>query len=298
VASDELDLEIVWDIEDGQRHARMLREGAFDACEFSFANYLIARSKNRPFRGIPVFPNRKFRHSYIFVHTASGIREPRELEGKRVGLRGWATTASVWVRGILERFYGLDPKRVQWFAPPEAIEVVLPPGVALTRLTAEQDVDALLVAGKLDAVIYPDVLPSVQRGAPEVRRLFEDYRSAEQEFYRRTRLFPVSHLIILKDEVVREHPGAPLSLLQAFRRSRDLCFERLEENQVIALSWAGPALAEQRALMGRRYWPYNVADNRLVLDTLVAFAHEQGLTPSRLALEDLFVKDALEAPGS
>lgn len=298
VTSSDLDLEIVWDIEDGQRHARMLREGAFDACEFSFANYLVARSKGRPFRGIPVFPNRKFRHSYIFVHTASGIREPRDLEGKRVGLRGWATTASLWVRGILVRFYGLDPERVQWFSMPEAIEVTLPPGVALTRLTPEQDVDAMLVAGELDAVIYPDVLPSVQRGAPEVKRLFEDYKTAEQEFYRRTRIFPISHLIILKQEVVREYPWAPLSLLHTFRQSRDACFERLEENQVISLSWAAAVLNEQRALMGRHYWPYNVADNRLVLDTLVSFAHEQGLIPSRLTMEDLFVKDALEAPGS
>lgn len=298
VASSDLDLEIVWDIEDGQRHSRMLRASAFDACEFSFANYLVARAQGRPFCGIPVFPNRKFRHSYIFCHTKAGIQHPRGLEGRRVGLRGWATTVSLWVRGILARFYGLDLRRVQWVSLPEPLDVNLPPGVTLTRLTPDRDLDAMLVAGELDAVIYPDVLPSVQRGAPEVKRLFENYKSAEQEFYRRTGIFPISHLVMLKEEVVREHPWVPLSLLHTFRQARDACFHRLEENQVLSLSWAAALLEEQRALMGRHYWPYNVADNRLVIDTLVSFAHEQGLIPRLPAMEELFVKDTVSAPGA
>lgn len=298
VQSKDLELEIVWDIEDGERHARMLREGAFDACEFSFANYLVARSRRRPFCGIPVFPNRKFRHSYIFCNVQSGIREPRDLEGRRVGLRGWAATASLWVRGILQQFYGVDLTRVRWFALPEPVEVNVPAGIVVERLAADRDLDAMLVARELDAVIYPDVLPSIRRGAPEVRRLFEDYKSAEQAFYRISGIFPISHLIILKEEVVREHPWIPLSLLHTFRQARDACFRRLEEQQVLSLSWIEPLLAEQRSLMGRDYWPYNVAGTRAVLETLVAFAHEQGLIPARLDVEDLFVKETITAPGA
>jgi 4,5-dihydroxyphthalate decarboxylase len=154
------------------------------------------------------------------------------------------------------------------------------------------------VAGALDAVIAPDVLPSVQRGDPAVGRLFADYRAEEQAFYRRTRLFPISHLVILKDAVVRADPTTPLRLLDLFRRARDACFRRIEEQQILALSWAGALLAEQRALMGPRYWPYNVADNRLALDTLLGFAHEQGVIPRPLTIEELFLPDTLTAPGA
>ena len=297
VRADDLDVQVVADLEDGQRHRVMIREGAFDACEFSFANYLQLLTDNAPFRGIPVFPNRKFRHSYIFCNRAAGIREPRDLEGKRVGMRGWGNTASLWVRGILQRFYGLDLGRVRWLTQREEIPVRVP-GVSVKALPPAQDLDALLVAGELDAVIFPDVLPSVQRGAPEVVRLFEDYRAAEQEFYRRTRIFPISHLVVLKRATVRDYPAAPLSLLRLFRQSRDACFRRLEENEVLSLSWAGAALAEQRALMGPQYWPYNVADNRLVLDTLLSFAHEQALIPRPMDIEDLFLPETLAAPGA
>lgn len=297
VRSDALDLTVVCDLEDGQRHARMV-QGAFDACEFSFANYLVLRAQDQPFCGIPAFPNRKFRHSYIFCNTRAGIREPKDLEGKRVGLRGWAATASLWVRGILQRWYDVELRRITWVAPPDPVGAPLPPGIVLDRLPAGQDLDALLVAGALDAVIYPDVLPSVQRGAPEVRRLFEDYRRAEQEFYRCTRIFPISHLVMLRNEVVERAPTAPLALLDLFRQARDVCFQRLANQQVLALSWAGALLAEQRALMGPHYWPYNVAENRLVLETLVAFAHEQALIPRPIAVDDLFLPAALTAPGA
>jgi 4,5-dihydroxyphthalate decarboxylase len=201
------------------------------------------------------------------------------------------------MRGILQRFYGLDLSRVVWCATAEAVPVRLPAGIEVERL-ADDDLDGLLVAGALDAVIFPDVLPSIQRGAPEVCRLFEDYKGAEQEFYRRTRIFPISHLVVLKEAVARDYPQVPLSLLDLFRQARDACFRRLEEQQVLSLSWAGALLAEQRALMGPQYWPYNVADNRHVLETLVAFAHEQGLLLEPVPVDELFVPATLSAPGA
>jgi len=298
VEAPDLDLTLVWDLEDGERHARMLRDGAFDACEFSFANYLIARSQGRQLCGVPVFPNRKFRHSYIFINSRAGIREPRDLEGKRVGLRGWAATASLWVRGILHRYYDVDLTRVTWYSLPEAIQAAIPDSIVLHRLPAGQDVDAMLVDGELDAVIFPDVLPSIRRRAPEVRRLFEDYREAERDFYRRTRIFPISHLLVLKENVVEAHPSVPLSLLRTFRASRDLCFERLDEQQVLSISWAAASLQEQRDLMGAQYWPYNVRDNRAVIETLIGFAHEQGLIPQPMAVDDLFVHDTVNEAGA
>lgn len=292
-----LELEIVHGTDDGARHAAMLREGAFDASEFSLASYLVARSRGDPFVAIPVFPNRKFRHSYIFCNAAAGICEPRDLEGRRVGMRMWGATACVWVRGTLQHFYEVDLTRVTWCVASEP-GGPLPDGTRLERLPPHADLDAMLVAGQLDAVVNPDVLPSIIRGAAEVCRLFPDYKAEEQAFYRRTGIFPISHLVVLKDQVVRQHPQAPLILLDAFRRARDECFRRIEEQQILSISWASALLDDQRGLMGRHYWPYNVADNRKVLETLVGFAHEQRLISDPLAIEDLFVEETLTASGA
>jgi len=293
VACEGLELDVAWEIEDGERHARFLRDGAFDACEFSFANFLMARSRGMPFCGIPAFPNRKFRQSYIFCNTAAGIDGPRDLEGKRVGLRGWSATASVWARGVLQHYYRVDLRSISWFAPPEPLILDLPAWVRLTRLEARQGLEAMLLEGKLDAVIYPDVLEAVQRGDPRVRRLFPDYKAEEQAFYRTTGIFPISHLVVLRQEVVDRFPGAAMALLQAFRASRDACFRRLDDQQTLSMSWAGILLEEQRSLMGRDYWPYNVRDNRLAIETIVAYAHEQGLIPQPFAADQLFLPETV-----
>lgn len=298
VQSPDFALDVQAGNEDGERHRRMLHERAFDACEFALGTYLMLRAAGGPLHGIPAFPNRKFRHSYVFVNRRAGIREPRDLAGKRVGLRGWQTTASLWARGILARYYGLDLARVRWVAPPELIPVRLPEGVTVEQVPKSVDWDALLVAGDVDAVIFPDVLPSVQRGDPAVGRLFEDYRAEEQAFYRRTGIFPISHLVVLREDVLRAHPDAPLSLLHTFRQARDAAFRRIEEQQILALSWAGAALAEQRALMGPHYWPYNVADNRHVLETAISFAHEQQMILRPLAVDDLFIPATVTVPGA
>jgi 4,5-dihydroxyphthalate decarboxylase len=299
VASPDFALDVQAGYEDGERHRRMLHERAFDACEFALGTYLMLRAaSNSPLHGIPAFPNRKFRHSYVFVNRHAGIREPRDLAGKRVGLRGWQTTASLWVRGILSRYYDLDLAKVRWLAPPELMPVRLPDGVTVEQVPPSIDWDALLVAGEVDAVIFPDVLPSVQRGDPAVGRLFEDYRAEEQAFYRRTRIFPISHLVVLRRGTLLAFPEAPLSLLQSFRQARDAAFRRIEEQQILSLSWAGAALAEQRALMGPNYWPYNVADTRHVLETAISFAHEQQMIPRPLAVDDLFIPETITAPGA
>jgi 4,5-dihydroxyphthalate decarboxylase len=289
VRPDRLELGIRSDLEDGERHTRMLRHGEFDACELSLANYLIRKAHgDTSLTAIPVFPNRKFRHSYVFCNTRAGIGRPTDLHGKRVGLRGYAATASVWVRGILAEHYGVDPTRITWFAPPDPVDFELPRGITLQRVEQVDDLDPMLARGDLDAVIWPDVLPSFQRKAPAVERLFSDYKAEEQRFYRSTGIFPISHLVVLKTEVVQANPWVVRDLLDAFRQSRDACFHRLEDMQTIGVSWVVPLLEEQRALMGERYWPYNVKDNARVLETLISFAFAQGLIPRQLQVEELF----------
>jgi 4,5-dihydroxyphthalate decarboxylase len=289
VGVDRLELAVRSDLEDGERHTRMLRHGEFDACELSLSNYLIRKSRgDTSLTALPVFPNRKFRHAYIFCNTRAGIRRPIDLHGKRVGLRGYAATASVWVRGILAQYYEVDPTRITWFAPADPVDFELPPGITLQHVDQAADLGPMLTSGELDAVIWPDVLPSFQRKAPEVERLFPDYKSDEQGFYRATGIFPISHLIVVKAEVVQANDELARDLLNAFRRSRDACFQRLEDMHTIAVSWVVPLLEEQRTLMGDRYWPYNVQDNARVLDTLISFAFAQGLIANPLKVEELF----------
>jgi len=154
--------------------------------------------------------------------------------------------------------------------------------------------DNLLTAGRIDAVIGPNLLPSISARDPRTRRLFRDYRGEEQNYFKKTGIFPTSHIVTLKQEFVDRHPGAPVALLKTFRKSRDIAFERLEgsDPQVIAYSWIAAAVAEQRELMGENYWAYNIENNRKVLEAMTQYAHEQGLSPTRIDYMNFFHPEA------
>jgi 4,5-dihydroxyphthalate decarboxylase len=262
-------------------------EDAADAWDCGFAARVRAYAQGLPHISIPAFPNRKFRLAYMFVNSKSGIEAPKQLEGRRVGIMQWDNTAGVWARGALQHYYGIDLTRIQWMAPRVKKEGVAE-GIRIEKLegTGDADImlDNLLVEGKIDAVIGPNILPSISARDPRTRRLFRDYRTEEQNYFRKTGIFPTSHIVTLKQQFVDRNPSAPLALLKAFRKSRDIAFERLEgaDPQVIAYSWIAAAVAEQRELMGENYWAYNVEDNRTVLEALTQYAHEQGLSPARI----------------
>lgn len=287
-------LDIAHGTNDGAIHS-LLREGRLDACEYSFGSYMAERARGVPYIAVPAFPNRKFRLSYIFVNSAAGINEPRDLEGKRVGILTWVNTAGIWARGALHHHYDVDLASIRWCsrqpAPPG-----LPPGMGIEHLR-DANLDGLLVAGELDAVIQADVLPSITRRDPRVRRLFPDYKSEEQAYFRGTGIFPISHLVTLPQEFVDRHPAAPVALLEAFRRSRDEAFHRIEDQQILSISWASALQDEQRALMGPNYWAYNVEDNVVPLESMISFAQEQGVTPRRVPLDSLFAPEAAALPG-
>ena len=288
------DLDIIHGTEDGAIHA-LLREGKLDACEYSFGGYMAEKARGIPFIAIPAFPNRKFRLSYIFVNSAAGINGPKDLEGKRVGILAWTNTAGIWARGALQDYYGVDLARIRWCSagsPPSD----LPAGVSIQPIPAGK-LDALLVSGELDAVIQADVLPSIKQKDPRVRRLFADYKTEEQAYFRQTGIFPISHIMTFPQEFVDRHPDAPLALLEAFRQSRDEAFASIEDQQVLSISWASALLDEQRALMGPNYWAYNVEDNVRPLEAMIGFAEAQGVTPRRVALDSLFVPEAAALPG-
>lgn len=288
------DLEIASGTDDGAIH-QLLRDGKIDACEYSFGTYMAEKSRGVPYIAIPAFPNRKFRLSYIFVNSAADIDGPKDLEGRRVGILAWNNTAGIWARGALHHYYGVNLTRIQWFSAAPSPSG-LPQGLTIQPIPP-RSLDPMLVSGELDAVIQADVLHSIQQRDSRVRRLFVDYRKEEQTYFRETGIFPISHMVTFTEEWVAQNPQAPVALLQAFRKSRDEAFHRIEDQQILAISWASALLDEQRALMGANYWAYNVESNRRPLEAALGWAHEQGVTARRLNVDELFVPEAAALPG-
>ncbi|HWO42273.1 MAG TPA: hypothetical protein VNO43_10770 [Candidatus Eisenbacteria bacterium] len=279
-------------------------ENQADAWDCGFAARVRAHVKGARHLSIPAFPNRKFRQSYIFVNSQARIDAPRDLEGKRVGILQWDNTAGVWARGALQHYYGVDLTRIHWLAV-RAQKDGVAPGIEIEPLSAsgvddDATLDRLLVNGALDAVIGPNVLRSISRRDSRVRRLFPDYKTEEQAYFRKTGIFPISHVVTLKREFVEAHPQAPVALLEAFRRARDEAFNRLEgaDPQVLIISWAAAAVEEQRALMGENYWAYNIENNRKALDAITQYAYDQGLSPNRIDYQDFFAPEAAALPGA
>ncbi len=289
------DLDVAHSTNDGEIH-QLLRDGKVDACEYSFGGLLGERARGVPFISIPAFPNRKFRLSYIFVNDAAGIETAKDLEGKRVGILLWANTAGIWARGALQHYYGVDLTTIKWFSRMGA-PAGLPPSISVEKLPEGASLDEMLVGGQLDAVIQADVMPSIKRKDSRVRRLFRDYKTEEQSYFKATGIFPISHMVTFPQEFADANPEAPVAVLDAFRRSRDEAFNRLEEQEVLSISWASAQLDEQRALMGPNYWAYNVEDNIRPLEAMMDFAYEQAVTPRRMHVDELFVPEAAALPG-
>jgi 4,5-dihydroxyphthalate decarboxylase len=267
-----------------------------DAWDASFGGLMQTKGRgDHPFISIPAYPNRKFRLQYIFVNNASGIEEPHDLEGKRVFV---SSTAGVWARGALANYYEVDLTRIHWFMTGSETKPWAP-GIEVEALPRGSDIDGMLLASELDAVIEPNVLPSVTKRDPRVRRLFRDWKTEEQDYFRATGIFPISHMVTLKEDFVARHPESPVALLKAYRRARDVAFDRIEgaDPSILTISWASAAMAEQRAVMGDRYWAYNVEDNKRPLNAMMLYAHQFGLTPTQLDYENFFDPAAAALPG-
>jgi 4,5-dihydroxyphthalate decarboxylase len=267
-----------------------------DAWDASFGGLMQTKGKGEhPYVSIPAFPNRKFRLAYIFVNSAAEIASPRDLEGKRVFV---SSTAGIWARGALMNHYKVDFTRIHWFMPgPEAKSWA--PGIhveALPKLSGPNDsaLDTMLLEGELDAVIEPNVLPSISRRDRRVRRLFQDYKTEEQNYFKATGIFPISHMVTLTQEFVDRYPDAPVALLKAYRQARDVAFNRIygSDPEIVTISWASAMIDEQRAVMGENYWAYNVQDNVRTLEAMMAFSHQLGITPGKLDYESFLHPEA------
>jgi 4,5-dihydroxyphthalate decarboxylase len=271
--------------DDARGHEEFLA-GKFDAGEFSLANYLALKSRGEPLMAIPVFPNRKFRHSYIFVRNDSPLQEPAQLKGRRVGIPSWLNTAGLWMRGILSDDYGVKPQDIQWIARRKvALDLALPAGTQLETIPGQGSLAARLVRGEFDAIIVPDVPEEAN-----VRRLFADSKAVEQAYYRRTQIFPTSHAITFHKAYFDRYPAAAQEMFDACYQAKQLALRDDADATYSNFAWNRQVWEEQRAVMGANPWRYGIKGNEAALSALIRYAGEQGLLAKPVTLGDLFVR--------
>ena len=284
---------------------RMMRYREFDCSEMSLSSYVASlNSENPPFVAIPVFPSRFFRHSCIFVSAKSGIRKPEELKGRRVGVPEYQMTAPVWIRGILSDDYAVKVTDVEHYSGGEEepgrvekLKLDLPSPIRLRSIPVDKTLSRMLAEGELDALVTARA-PSTFTSRPDaVKRLFPDYVEKEKDYYRRTKIFPIMHTIVIRRDVYAKNPWVAQSLYKAFTEAKAKAYALY--NQTAALPamvpWLIAELEEARREMGEDWWPYGLEPNRAVLDTFLRYHHEQGLSKRRFTPEELFARETLES---
>jgi 4,5-dihydroxyphthalate decarboxylase len=281
---------------------RMLRYREFDAAELSMSSYIVTLSRpDRPFIAIPVFPSRFFRHSCIYVNANSGIREPADLIGKRVGAPEYQMTAPVWIRGILSDHYGVAPDSVTHVTGgeeqpgrDEKVPITLPPNFRLERINGSNTLAAMLRDGGIDALVTARK-PSTYDGQ-RVRRLFPDYQRVEQAYWAQTGIFPIMHVVAIRREVYEANRWVARALFKAFSQAQALTYAGLRETAALKgmLPWFNAHVEDTLDLMGDDFWPYGLSRNRAVIETFLRYHAEQGLSDGTLRPEDLFAAETLE----
>jgi 4,5-dihydroxyphthalate decarboxylase len=294
VPVDGVDLKFVTISSPSEIFLRMLRSEEFDASEMSLSNYMIGLERgDKRFVAIPVYPSRVFRHSNIWVNSSAGIREPRDLIGKRVGIQDYSMTALVFARGMLQHQYGVSPADIHWFRQrSEHVPIEMPRGIRIENLVKHETLDELIETGKLDAVITPSKPRSFANGSTLVRRLFPNARDVEAEYYRQTGIFPIMHLVVIRRAIYEANRWLVLSLAKAFEAAKQRTYERLSE-ALSPLPWLNLDLEFAKQVFGEDIYSYGVKQNLPTLEAATLFAYEQGLTARRLAVDELFAPETL-----
>lgn len=284
---------------------RMARFAEFDAAELSLSSYLVSMTADGPgrFVAIPAFLSRSFRHSGIYIHHASGIAEPEDLVGRTVGLAEYQLTANVWIRGILAEHHGVPVASVRYrtgglHAPGrrEKLRLALPDDIELAPIPAGCTLSDMLAAGQLDAVYSPRTPQCFRAGHPAVRRLFSDVRAVEADYHRRTGVFPIMHVVVLRRDVYDANRWVARSLYRALVAARDHAWQGLDETAALRtmLPWLASEVEATQAILGKDYWTYGVAGNEKALATLIGYSHAQGLARRAFAPAELFAPETLE----
>src|SRR5262245_7034617 len=301
VEADGLDLVMLTDMGPRERHWRMARKAEFDVCEANVGAYFMERDQGAPLTAIPVFPHRRFRHGFLFVNAMAGIREPRDLIGKKIGGTNFQPASNIWMRGILEEEYGLPHRQVTWvversedvaFTPPKDLRIeMIAPGAKLDEMLAE---------GEIPAMLSPDLPRLFLEGDKRIVRMFPNYKEIELAYFRKTGIFPIMHVNTIKREIVDKYPWVATNLVKALEASKQLAYKRVANPRMVPLAFVRTTLEEQWATLGRDPWEYGLTPkNRKNLETIQRYVHQQGMVSKQRPLEELFEDTDLgDAAGS
>jgi 4,5-dihydroxyphthalate decarboxylase len=291
----ELDIKVLRPRETFQR---MLDDREFHISELSLASYAALKGRGDcPFVAVPVALSRIFRHSCIYVRTDAGIRVPADLKGKRVGTTQYSSTALVFIRGMLQHDYGIAPADLHWFmgglsTPTEQplIPLALPKDVRLDFLSAGKTLEGMFAAGELDTLLSIYIPKLFLDGLPRIARLFPNFKEVEQDYYRRTGIFPIMHTVVLRRDVHEAHPWAARSIYRAFLAAKELAVDVFYDTDalMVSLPWLLDHVEEAWRVFGKDFWAYGLEPNRTTLAAIGRYVHEQGLSPRIVSPDELF----------
>jgi 4,5-dihydroxyphthalate decarboxylase len=288
----------------GELFVRQCRDAEFDLSELSFSSYLamISRGDDR-FVGIPIFPSRHFRHAQLYVNADAGISRPEDLRGRTVGVLEYQMTAALWIRAFLQHDYDVPPSAVDWVTGGlrtpeyvERLELELPADVSLRRIGADETLEGLLESGGIAALI--SAYPPERMGQPgsRVQHMFPDFRSVERDYYQRTKIFPIMHLVAIRREHYEKYPWIARSLYAAFEHAQEMGSRRIHQitGLAVSLPWLESELAEVERLFDGNPFRGGVRANRATIEALLDYSAEQGLSSRRLAVEEIFAPETLD----
>jgi ABC-type nitrate/sulfonate/bicarbonate transport system substrate-binding protein len=283
-------------------------KGEFDVSELGITYYLRSLElPDPPFIAIPVFPNRLFRHGAIFINKDSGIKEPRDLIGRKVGeLHRYGHDAGIWAKGALSDDYGVTADSMTYYvggldAPSNEADwatAVMPPGVTINTIGAGQTLDKMLQDGAIDALFSAWIPPSMRAGSPKIGRLFTDFETVERGYFTRHHVFPIMHTVVIKRSVYRENPWVARAVMDAFEKAKQAAQNIYRAGSIfftptLMIPWVAALQERNRELMGDDFWPYGIEKNRKTLDTCLRYNREQHLLSRDWKLEELFAPETL-----
>ena len=294
-----LELIFLTDMGPRERHWRLARKTEFDVCEENVGAYFIARDQNHPITAIPVFLHRRFRHGFVFINTAAGIKSAKDLIGKQVGGTNFMPAGNIWMRGILEERYGLPHRTVTWVTDrSEDIAFKAPSDLRIEMKKTDKSLNDMLADGDIPAMISPTIPRPFVMGDKRVARLFPDYKQVELDYYRKTGIFPIMHVTVIKQEIVDRHPWVAVNLTKAFEEAKNLAYRRIANPRVVPLAWMRTAWDEQEDVLGPDPWAYGLGPaNRKNLEAILRYTRQQGLIKNSMTIDELFIDTDLKDAG-
>jgi len=292
---------------------RQLKFGEFEVAEMSMSSFLIARSQGADMIALPVFPSRRLFQTELSYHVDSGITKPEDLADKRLGVAEYQQTAAVWIRGILEHDFGVSQYKIHWYMERSeemshgaATGFKPPAGISFNRIAPNKSLTSTLLENELDVahvaspwVLQANALDRSSRIAgkgdwSKIKPLFPDRIAEGARFYKQHGFLPVNHAYIIRGDIYKKYPWVAFNLYTGFVKAKALAREQLLERIPSALFFAPEYAAMTQEMIGDDPFPYGIKANKAMLDTIVAFSHEQGLTPKKMIVEELFAQSTLD----